>query len=637
MKSSVMIMLGLASSLGSFAQSTEDGIKSIDYENFATAKRIFNQLIRQNPVDGRNYYYLGEAHNSLAQLDSARIAYSAGITADPKSIYNYIGLGRTFLDQNNLQKAKENFDKAQEFTSPKDILQYVLLADAYASGLHPNYQEAVNQLNKAITYNNKSADVYWQLGLAYEGQRKGGEAVSAYERAAELNPSFAKALTHTGVIWRLARNYNQSLASFQKALQADQNFPPAYREMAELYFYTGQFDKAKEAYQKYLDLADKDDYTQFRYAQYLFLTKDYQGSLSILDALRAKIDIPVMYRLSAYSNYESGNYETGLEQINTYFKKVDSARILPSDYEYYAKLLSKSGQDSLAILNYQEAIELDSTNFPFYNDIGAIYFQEKKYHEASEAYQKKVDASKKDATLQDYFNVGKSAYFAKDFMEADTAFASMSEMNKQWPISYFWRARVMTNLDNPDSVKGLAAPYYQQVIEKALVDTVKYKKELIESYKYLGDINALNENYGASLYYYNKHMTLDSANLEVPKTMESVKALYKNTSSSVTPLQKDDHGLYLIPATVNNNPINFIFDPSVSGMVVTEQTAGQFFGSANGKNVFIPDNVKIAGRTVKNPQIIIDANLIATAVIGPDALNQFNIIFDYGSGSLLLR
>ncbi|HUM48441.1 MAG TPA: hypothetical protein PLD84_16025, partial [Chitinophagales bacterium] len=322
---------------------------------------------------------------------------------------------------------------------------------------------------------------------------------------------------------------------------------------------------------------------------------------------------------------------------NTFFKKVDTARVLPSDYEYYAKLLAKSGQDSLAILNFEEAIKLDSTKFPFYNDIGAIYFQQKKYHEASQAYQMKVDASKKDATLQDYFNVGKSAYFAKEFMEADTAFASMSEMNKQWPISYFWRARVMTNLDNPDSAKGLAAPFYQQVIEKAMVDTNKYKKELMESYKYLGDINALNENYGAALYYYNKFMSLDPANVEVPKTVESVKSLYKNASSSVTPLQKDDHGLFLIPAVVNNTSINFIFDPTVSGMAVTEQTAGQFFASSSNKSVLIPDQVKIAGRSVKNPKIVVDGNLMASAVIGPDALNQFNIIFDYNSGSLLLR
>lgn len=637
MKTRVMILLSVVSFHLASAITTEDGIKAIDYENYASAKKIFKQLIAQNPADARNYYYLGQAHNSLGQFDSATIAYTAGVKADPKSIYNHIGLGRTYLDQKNMKKAKESFDLAQNLTSAKDILQYILLADAYSSGLHPNYQEAINLSNKAISYNNKNADVYWQLGLAYEGSGKGGDAVSAYERAAELNPAMAKAFTRAGVIWRLARNYNQSLTCFQNALKSDQNFPPAYREMAELYFYTGQFDKAKETYQRYLDLADKDDYTQFRYAQYLFLTKDYSGSLKILDELRSRLDVPIMYRLSAYSNYESAKYDVGLEQIKTFFQKVDTARILPSDYEYYAKLLAKTGQDSLAIVNFKEAIALDSTKFPFYNDIGGIYFQQKRYHEAAVAYQKKVDASRRDATLQDYFNVGKSAYFAKEFMVADTAFSNMALLNKQWPISYFWRARVMTNLDNPDSVKGLAAPFYLQVVEKAMVDTNKYKKELMESYKYLGDINALKENYGAAMYYYNKYILLDPANQEVPKTMESIKMLYKNGSSSSTPLQKDENGLYQIPVVINNTPVTFVFDPARSGMAVTEQTAGQFFASSPDNKLIVPDQVKISGRTVKKPEIRIEGNLLANAVIGPDILNAFNIVFDYNAGALLLR
>lgn len=635
MKSSAMMMLVLLSFFATSAQSIDDGIKALDYENYATAKRIFKQLIIQNPAEARNYYYLGQAYTWLGQGDSARIIYNAGTQADPKSIYNFIGMGRTYLDQNNLQKAKEYFDRAQSLTTAKDVTQYVLIGDAYANSIHPNYQEAINQLNKALTFNNKTADVYWELGIAYEGQGKGGDAVSAYERAAELNPALAKASTRVGIIWRLARNYNQSLTSFQKALQADPNFPPAYREMAELYFYTSQFDKAKEAYQKYLDMADKDDYTQFRYAQYLFLTKDYQGSLTILNQLRAKIDLPVMWRLSAYSNYESGNYQEGLNQMNTFFQKVDSARILSSDYEYYSKLLAKTNQDSLAIIYDLKAIQLDSTKFALYNDIGGILFMEKKYHEAALAYAEKVKASKKDATLQDYFNEGKSFYFSKEFLAADSAFADMTTLNKQWPISYFWRARVMTNLDNPDSVKGLAAPYYQLVIEKASVDTVKYKKELMESYKYLGDINALKENYGASLYYYGKYMALDPANTEVPKTIESVKALYKNTSSTSLTLQKDSAG-YIIPVTINNNTINFTYDASVPGMAVNADGA-KIIGAGSESGTLKADQIKIADRTLKNALVSVKPDLKHSYAISSVTLNQMNIVIDYVTGSLLLR
>ncbi|MBA2422498.1 MAG: tetratricopeptide repeat protein [Chitinophagales bacterium] len=466
---------------------------------------------------------------------------------------------------------------------------------------------------------------------------RGGDAVSAYERAGELNPSFAKAFTRVGVIWRLARNYNQALTSFQKAVAIDPNFPPAYREMAELYFYTGQFDVASQTYQKYLDLADKDDYTQFRYAQYLFLTKDYEGALRILNPLRDKMDQPIMWRLSAYSNYEMGNHQVGMEQINTFFQKSQSTRILSSDYEYLGKLMAKSGQDSLAMMNFEKAIEMDSSKISLYNEIGSNLFQQKKYHEAALAYKKKVDAAPKDATLQDFFNVGKSYYFSKEFQLADSAFTSMIQLNQQWPIGYIWRARVMTNVDDSTAVKGLAAPYYQTVIEKSMVDTVKYVKELIEAYKYLGDINALKENYGASLYYYDKFMRLDSANTEVPKTIESVKALYKNTSSSVITLEKDSQGLYLIPGFINNTSVSFTFNPLVSGISIDQEGATQLLGNANGGAIHTVDQIKIGNRSLKNPDVSMVANLPAPVIIGADALNKLNIVVNFINGTLLLR
>ncbi|MBA2422497.1 MAG: hypothetical protein H0V61_04660 [Chitinophagales bacterium] len=164
MKKRNLIIVFLLPALYSFAvkaQSLQDGIKALDYENFATAKSIFKKLISQQPSEAKNYYYLGQAHSALGQKDSARIVYNTGISSDSKSMYNYIGLGETYLDENNSQKASEFFDKAKDLTSSKDINQYLLLANAYTMNSHPDCQRAISLLNKATEYNNKSADVYY--------------------------------------------------------------------------------------------------------------------------------------------------------------------------------------------------------------------------------------------------------------------------------------------------------------------------------------------------------------------------------------------------------------------------------------------------------------------------------------------
>src|SRR4026208_991045 len=177
-----LILLFMCFIMSVQAQTTNDGIKAFEYENYSTARRIFKQLISQQPDNAQNYYYLGITYCNLGKIDSARVIFNAGIQADPKSIYNQVGLGRTYLEQNNVQQATQSFDKAKSLTSQKDVTQYILIADAYTSAAHPNYDMAVSLLNKAIEYTNKNAEVYWILGKTYEAMGQSGDAVSAYER-----------------------------------------------------------------------------------------------------------------------------------------------------------------------------------------------------------------------------------------------------------------------------------------------------------------------------------------------------------------------------------------------------------------------------------------------------------------------
>src|SRR5678809_746796 len=98
----LMLLLFLGSIVAARAQTTDDGIKSLDYENYSSARRILSELVKQQPTNPLNYYYLGIAYCNLGKIDSAQMVFNAGMQADPKSIYNFVGMGRTYLEQNNV-------------------------------------------------------------------------------------------------------------------------------------------------------------------------------------------------------------------------------------------------------------------------------------------------------------------------------------------------------------------------------------------------------------------------------------------------------------------------------------------------------------------------------------------------------
>ncbi len=517
------------------AQTIEQGLNAIDNENYETARRIFLNYTRSNPADAMGWYYLGNNYFFLKRNDSARIAYTQGTTVNPKGAACFTGLGKTYLNENKVADAQKYFDEAKSLVNVnKDINIAVYLADAYINSENPNAEEAIRLLKQAENISIKDYRIYSLMGDAYKILNKGGEAVTAYERSGDLNPTNARPYARVGMIWNLARNYSQSKTSFEKALNIDANFAPAYRDFAELYFNTGQFDKAKETFTKYLELADKNDETQYRYAQFLFLTKDYSKCLQILNEKKMRNPTNMnLFRLVAYSSYETGDFTNGLIAIEYYITNATTKKIIASDYEYYGKLLLKAGSDSLGALNIVKAIEMDSTKSEMLGDVAKLYYDKKSYGTAAYYYDLKIKKSVKPI-IQDWFSLGRAYYFDSLYVMADSAFKQITLLSPAWPIGYQWRARSNLNLDKMDSTaQGFAVPHYLLLVEKATIDsvtTVKYRKELMESYSYLGNYNTLKGNYNEALEFYAKYLILDPDNADVKKTVDAIKASKKSTS-----------------------------------------------------------------------------------------------------------
>ncbi len=522
--------------LNATAQTIDDGIKAMDNENYETARRILLHYTQSNSADAMGWYFLGNDYCFLQKNDSARIAFTQGTIVNPKGAACFAGLGKTYLSENKFADAQKYFDQAKSLTNiNKDLNISIYLADAYINNEYPVAEEAIRILKQAENISIKDARLYSLMGDAYKILNKGGEAVTAYERSGELNLTNARPFARVGLIWNLARNYGQSKASFEKALNIDPNFAPAYRDFAELYFNTGQFDLAKETFAKYLELADKNDVTQYRYAQFLFLTKDYSKCLQILNQLKSKNPSNLnLFRLIAYCSYETGDFTNGLIAIEYYFKNAPEKKVIASDYEYYGKLLLKGGNDSLGALNIVKAIELDSTKADMLGDVAKIYYDKKAYGKAAEYYDLKIKKSGKQV-IQDWFSLGRAYYFDSAFALADSSFKHITQLSPAWPIGYQWRARSNLNLDKMDSTaQGFAVPYYLLLVEKATIDSasaVKYAKELKEAYRYLGDYSTLKENYEDALGFYEKYLVYDPENADVKKTIDAIKAAKKGNKS----------------------------------------------------------------------------------------------------------
>lgn len=508
------------------AQSS-DALKALQNQNYRTASRLYAGVCKQEPTNAEAFYNWGNALCYLSNYDSAQIVYQAGIAGNGKYAPNYCGLAKVALHKKDNAKALEYFKQAKGLAGNKDVNYYVWVADAYLNQDNANAQEAINQLKNGLEINYKNADVYMLMGDAYFSLQNGGDAVNNYDLALQYNPSLYAANSKIGVVWTYARKYTESLNAFQKALTTNEEYAPALKGLSDLYYATGQFDKAKETYEKFMKVADMDNDIRYQYAQLLFLTKDYSGALSLInDVKSSQPDKYVMYRLAGYSFFETGDYDKGLVEMNTFFSKADPKKILGSDYEYLGKLYQKKGNDSLMIVNFEKAVSMDTSKRDLLGEIATSFYKQKNFKKAAYFYDMKIKTMSKPA-FQDYFTLGRAYYFDSAYAKSDTAFMKVTEMSNKWVQGYLWRARCNQSLDNPDAPTGLASPFYEKVIELGNADAVKYKKEINEAHQYFGNYYIKIQNYQEAINSFEKALVNDPENADLKASIDYVKSLMK--------------------------------------------------------------------------------------------------------------
>lgn len=504
-----------------FAQNISDGLKAMETDRVQNAHSIFKNLLHKNPENPELYYYMGEVSLKLSKKDSAKLYFNKGIALNPQHSLNYIGLGKLFLEDKNLIEAKKNFDQAIILSEGKNANVFHLIARAYIEKSQ-NISEAVSLLNKAIALDTKNPDLYVSLGDANLEQNNGGPALTNYEKAAELDKNFSKAYLRIGQLYIRARNFTEATNAFQSVLKVDTTYAPVYRELGELHFQAKQYDKAKEAYKKYMSMADKNVASLTRYASFLFLGKDYPATIeTINEIIKMDSSNAILSRLIGYSYYEQEEYQKGMEFMERFFAKVDPQKIIGSDYEYYGKLLYKTGNDSLAAINVKKAIDLDTSKVELHSTLGDIYYHWKKFDEAAKEYNFKIINSKNPTAL-DYFYLGRTYYFNKEYLKADSAFTKIIELKPDAIAGYLWRGRTNNNMDTEAVGTFSAKPYYEKVIELALVDPEKNKKDLIEAYMYMGYYHVQNDDNNTAKSFYQKVLELEPNNKEAQEIVKNI-------------------------------------------------------------------------------------------------------------------
>lgn len=499
------------------AQTVQDGIANLEAERLKVAKEIFTKLAEGTP-SAENQYYLGYYYVRTNELDEAQKAFEKGAQLDEKNYLNTVGLGTVALGKGDRAKAKELFDNAEK-KKGKDAVILYRIAEAYTLFEKTNDPaEAIRLADAAIKRDKDLADAYLVKGDALMIRNEGGQAVTAYEYALTAKPDYPLVNNRIGQIYLRGKNYNLALEYYKKAIDKDPEFAPAYKDLAELYFFARKWKLAADNFDLYMKKSgNSDPKTILRASQFAFTADDYTKSLELLESIKGKINDPITLRMYGWSYFKTNDMEQSIKNLEE-FIKVAPEKVISDDYKYLGRAYNKAtttGKEydpkGMELILKGADLDTNATEAAVtYKEIAGIYAKDKEYELAAKAYVKGIKLDTTKAVTNDYYSLG-LAYLQNGnlvnskivtgvedslklvetkkglFLQADSAFAKVTQLVPTWPFGFYWRGSALYNAyDRQENIdKGISAPHFEKFAELGEKDSNVAKSYFKIAYAYL--------------------------------------------------------------------------------------------------------------------------------------------------------
>jgi len=514
-----LIVAALASALAFnvSAQSVQEGEKMINYGRYSSAEKALTSLAEKDELAN---YYLG-----IAQLDQDNLAAAKATFAKfPDNFYNQAGTARVLFQEGNKDAATKILTGIIDKAKKKEWEKYKVAADAITYSKGGNITDAIAWYQKAIEINGGTdANTYIGLGDAYlKTSGGGGEAMTAYQNAESKGTQTSLANSRIGALWYRAQRYDDALKNYEAAKQADPSNPLPYHDLAEAYQRAGRYEKALENIQKFIELSDKSVDDQITYANLLFLSKKYtDAQTKIQELLNQGVQKPYLYRLVAYSAFETKDYNKALQNMTLFYSKQPADRIIPDDYVYSGKIYGALAvNDSVNAKKYN-----DSADYYFNKvvtadtskDKRALYIQIAEAFKESKAYEKvgywygRIVAENPDASSEDYFYWGLYNYYGKNYAEAAKGFAALKAKYPDEPSALYWQGRTAAAIDS-ESKTGGAVTFYKDWLAIKKEGYTPKSADLMYAYQYLAYYYYNTNNQKEAMEYINKILEIEPTN-----------------------------------------------------------------------------------------------------------------------------
>lgn len=527
MKSGMLFLSVVLFSISLKAQTIDQAKSLLYYERYKSARAAFEKLVAANPNDVDAVYWLGQTmispdDKTAKDVSDAKALYQKTLLANSNSALLLAGIGHIELLEGKDQDARNHFETAISISQGKSVPVLNAVGFANVNAKNGDAAYAIEKLKLAIAAVKKMSDpdVYVNLGDAYKKTGDGGQAQIAYEAALVLNPKYARASYRIGKIYQTqgATQEEIYMKYYNEAIAKDPAYAPVYENLYNLY-YTTDVPKSAQYLDKFLANTDDNPKNCYLRASILYAQALFADAVKKADECigSSSTPYPKLFGIKAYAYNKLNDSINAKASFEKYFQLADTSIIGMGDYSTYASLLLKfPGNDSIAGSYVDKAVALDTleaNKVTYLKAMAANYETQKKFKEAAVWYNKVVNVKKAPGKV-DLYNAGYNYFRTGKYDAAINIFTLFSQKFPEDAFGYYMVAKSKWGIDSL-MAQATANADFEKTIAVGMTDSVKYKPQIIGSYKYFVAYYAnIKKDNATAIEYCDKILALDPSDAE---------------------------------------------------------------------------------------------------------------------------
>lgn len=290
------------------------------------------------------------------------------------------------------------------------------------------------------------------------------DAIAAYTEAIALDPKNHVLFSNRSAAHAKAGNYEEALKDAEETIKLNPTWPKGYSRKGSVLSYMQKYVEAFEVYQKGLELDPNNLALQ-------------QGQAEIRNAVLSQlmkgtpmdVDEPASPASPAAPKEKPTTNSTKAkeEEKNAEEENLPENKKLAKRSKDLGNAAYKKKDFATALQHYREALEHDPSDITFYNNIAAVYFEQKEYEKCISECEKGIEVGRENRA---------------DFKLISKALSRIGNAHKKlenWQLAKTFYEKSLSEYRTPE-VKTLLSEIEKKIKEeerKAYVDPAKAEEE----------------------------------------------------------------------------------------------------------------------------------------------------------------